>query len=155
MNKTALALGVVGILTYSVPTMPVKGISDVNNQAETETSEDLTRATGLINGYYMKITSGTNIIYINASINANSTMQTLGYTDITVEYSSDGSNWYQEKYVGNLLISESSTYYLNNFAVTVKGGYYYRIRLNHYAEESGLFGSSQTIANISNTVWID
>lgn len=82
-------------------------------------------------------------------------MQTLGYTDITIEYSSDGNNWYQEKYVGNLLISDSSTYYLNNFAVTVKGGYYYRIRLNHYAEESGLFGSSQTIANISNTVWID
>lgn len=154
MNKTALALGVVGILTYSVPTMPVKGISDVNNQAESESPEDLMRTAGLIKSYYARITSGTNIIYINASINTNSTMQTLGYTDITVEYSSDGSNWYQEKYVGNLLISESSTYYLNNFAVTVKGGYY-RIRLNHYAEESGLFGSSQTIANISNTVWID
>lgn len=124
MNKTALALGVVGILTYSVPTMPVKGISDVNNQTESESPEDLMRTAGLIKSYYARITSGTNIIYINASINTNSTMQTLGYTDITVEYSSDGSNWYQEKYVGNLLISDSSTYYLNNFAVTVKGGYY-------------------------------
>lgn len=152
MNKTALSLGVAGMLIYCVPVTPVKATSMYSSNLS---SEDMEKSVGIISGYYLSVSSGSNIIYISARTQAKNNMQTLGYTDITVEYSSDGNNWYQEKYVGNLLISDSSTYYLNNFAVTVKGGYYYRIRLNHYADESGLFGSSQTIANISNTVWID
>lgn len=86
---------------------------------------------------------------------SNSSMKSIGYTDISIEYSSDNVNWDEEKPLDNLLKSDSSSYYLNNYSVSVKGGYYYRVSLNHYAEKGGLFGSSQSVSNTSNSVWID
>lgn len=152
MNKKALALGVVGILTYSVPTVPVKAISNtctpslsVDNQARTE---------GLIRTVKLAISSSDKAIYINGTTTSNSSMKSIGYTDISIEYSSDNIHWDREKPHDDLLKSGSS-YYLNNYSVSVKGGYYYRVSLNHYAKESGLFGSSQSVSNTSNSVWVD
>lgn len=36
MNKTALTLGIVSILTYSIPTMPVKAVNNTNTQFNSE-----------------------------------------------------------------------------------------------------------------------
>lgn len=153
MNKTVLALVVIGVLTYSVPTMPVKATSNTNTSNVTTVSEE--RATGIISGYYVMVSSSNGNLYINGKTQAYSSMKSIGYKDISIEYSSDGVHWSEEKTIDDLLQSDSSSYYLNNYSVSVKGGYYYRVKLTHYAKEKGLFGSSQSVENTSNSVWID
>ena len=153
MNKKALALGVASILMYSVPTMPVKAISNQRTQQNLETNQ--TRTAGLISSYYLSISSGIKTLYINGETEASGNMKSIGYKDISIEYSSDGVNWKKEKPIDDLLKSDSSSYYLNSYAVSVKGGYYYRVSLTHYAKESGWFGSSQSVENISNSVWVN
>lgn len=157
MNKRALVLGIIGILTYSVPTMPVKATSDISATNITDTTADnLQRAAGIISGYYITVSSGNDSIYITAKTQAYSSMKSIGYKDIVVEYSNDNSHWYVENdNIEDLLKSDSSSYYLNNYAVSVKGGYYYRVTLKHYAKESGWFGSSQSVENTSNSVWVN
>ena len=153
MNKIALVLGVVSVLTCSVPTMPVKAIS--NNNSLEISDEDLSRTAGLLSDCYITVSSGAKQIYINGKTQAVSSMKSIGYKDISIEYSSNGVNWKEEKPHDDLLKSDSSSYYLNNYAVSVKGGYYYRVKLNHYAKENGWFGSSQSVENTSNSVWVD
>lgn len=153
MNKKVLALGVASILMYSVPTMPVKAISNQRTQQNLETNQ--TRTAGLISSYYLSISSGIKTLYINGETEASGNMKSIGYKDISIEYSSDGVNWDREIPSFDLLKSNSSSYYLNSYAVSVKGGYYYRVSLTHYAKESGWFSSSQSVENISNSVWVN
>lgn len=148
MNKKALALSVASVLTYSVPTMPVKAASN------TPTSVSESRTSGLISSCSLSISSGKKHIYITADIKAIESMKSIGYKNISIEYSSDKVNWKKEKSIDDLLKSGSS-YYLNNYSVSVNGGYYYRVSLTNYAKESGLFGSSQSVTNTSNSVWVD
>lgn len=82
-------------------------------------------------------------------------MKSIGYKDISIEYSSDNVHWDEEKPNDDLLKSDSRSYYLNDYAVSVKGGYYYCVSLKHYAKESGWLGKSQSVENTSNSVWID
>ncbi len=152
MNKTFLTLGVAGLLTCSVPAMPVKATSNTN---KTVSTENQTRTAGLIIRYDLTVSSSDGKLCVNGVTKANGSMKSIGYTNISVQYSSDGVNWYNEKDISNMLKSDSSSYYLNNFSISVKGGYYYRITCSHYAKESGLFGSSQSVDNTSNSVWID
>ena len=153
MKKKALALGIVGVLTYSIPTMPVKATS--NTYTQTTSTENQVRTVGLISNMSLSISSGDKKIYITGKTQSNSSMKSIGYTDISIQYSSDGVHWNEEKPNDDLLKSDSSSYYLNNYAVSVKGGYYYCVKLNHYAKESGWFGSSQSVENTSNSVWVN
>ena len=156
MNKTALALGVVGILTYSVPTMPVKAASKSYVQTEsTDKTDNQVRTTGLLSSISLTVSSAENKIYIIAKTQSNNSMKSIGFKDISIERSSDNVHWSEEKSIGDLLKSDSYNYYLNDYSVSVKGGYYYRVTLTHYAKESGLFGSSQSMNNTSNSVWIN
>ena len=153
MNRKALALGIVGVLTYSVPTMPVKAISNTNSQITLANSQH--RTAGLISNVSLSVSSSANTLYISGKTKSDTSMKSIGYTDISIEYSSDGVTWKREKTIDDLLKSDSSSYYLNSYAVSVKGGYYYRVSLTHYAKESGWFGSSQSVENTSNSVWVD
>lgn len=153
MKRTFLVLGVAGVLTYTVPIIPVEAVSSPNPQ--TIMTESQTRAAGLINRYSISVSSSSNKVCINGSTVTNSKMKSIGYKNISIDYSSDKVNWYKEKSLDDLLKSDSNSYYLNNYTVSVKGGYYYRISCTHYAKESGLFGSSQSVNNTSNNVWID
>lgn len=152
MNKKALALSVASILMYSVPTMPVKAVSSQNMQ--TVSTDNQVRTAGLISKYYISVSSGIKTLYINGETEASGNMKSIGYKDISIEYSSNGVNWKEEKSIDDLLKSNISSYYLNNYAVSVKGGYYYRVILKHYAKESGWFGNSQSVENTSNSIWI-
>lgn len=153
MNKKALTLGVVSILIYSVPTMPTKAISNTYTQNLSEDNQ--ARTAGLISTTELSISSSGKILYINGITASNANMKSIGYKDISIEYSSDRVHWKEEKTNDDLLKSDSRDYYLNDYSVSVKGGYYYRVSLNHYAKESGLFGSSQSVSNTSNSVWVD
>lgn len=152
MKKTFLALGLAGILIYSIPAMPVKAVSNMSTQ--TFSTENSARTEGLIRTYSLSVSSSGKTLCINGSTASNNSMKSIGYKNVSVEYSSDGVNWHEEKSIGNLLKSDSLSYYLNNYTVSVKGGYYYRVSCTHYAKEKGLFGSSQSVDNTSNSVWI-
>lgn len=154
MNKKVLILGVAGILMCSVPTMPVKAVSKTPMEIETISDNNQIRTAGLISRYYITVSESSDKLCIRGTTESNSNMKSIGYKDIVIEYSSDGINWSKEKDIDDLLKSGSS-YYLNGYSVSVKGGYYYRVSLTHYAKESGWFGSSQSVENTSNSVWVD
>lgn len=153
MNKTFLVLGVASVLMYSIPIMPVKAVSSQN--METVSTDNQVRTAGLISYYSLDISADKKAIVLNGSTRASASMKSIGYKDISIEYSSDGVNWYVEKSVNDLLKSNSSSYNLNDYSVSVKGGYYYRVSCDHYAKESGWFGSSQSVENTSNSVWVN
>lgn len=151
------------ILSMTIIGMCISSFSSINAYAEelnTEMSiisENQTAqpyATGLISGNSLSCSVGSKTVYINATTKSASSMEKIGFKDIKIQRSSDGVNWTTEKNVGDLLKQSTSSYGLQNYAVSVKGGYYYRVTLTHYAKESGLFGSSQSISNTSYNVWI-
>ncbi len=155
MIKRFLALGVVGLLTYSVPTMSVKAISKTPTENTTISSNDQTRTSGLISRCYLSVSASNKAIKLSGVTESANKMKSIGYKDISIEYSSDKNNWHKEKDIDSLLKSDSLSYILNSYEISVKGGYYYRVTLTHYAKESGLFGSSQSVSNTSNSVWIN
>ena len=155
MIKRFFTLGVVGLLTYSVPTMPVKAISKTPAEIATISDTDQARTSGLISKCSLSISASNKAMQISGTTESTLKMKSIGYKDISIEYSSDKTNWHTEKEIDDLLKSYSISYPLDRYEITVKGGYYYRVTLNHYAKESGLFGTSQSVNNTSNSVWID
>lgn len=149
MNKAFLALGVAGVLIYSVPTTPVKAI---NNSGISTYSEPY--AAGLISRYSLSVSSSNGNLCLNGYTRSNSKMKSIGFKNIVIQRSSDGVDWEKEKSLSDILKSDYE-YYLDDYSVNVQGGYYYRVTCTHYAKESGLFGSSQSVNNTSNSVWID
>ncbi len=89
---------------------------------------------------------------LSGTTNSSSTMAYIGYTDISIQRSSDKIHWTQEKTIPNILNTNSSSNTLTDYLITVSGGYYYRACLNHYADNGS--GTTQTISNTSNAVWI-
>ncbi len=81
-------------------------------------------------------------------------MEDIGFKDIVVQRSSDKINWINEVSVGDKLKKSASSYSLAKHSVSVKGGYYYRVKCTHYAKESGWFADTQSIENTSSYVWI-
>lgn len=152
MNKAFLVLGITGIIIYSNPITSANAIS--NNDIQITTTKSLERTAGLIRRCNISISGSEKKLKISGTTSTNISMKTIGYKNIIIEYSSDGTNWHTEKDIGDLLKSNSNSYNLNDYSVSVKGGYYYRVTCTHYAKESGLFGSSQSVDNTSNSVWI-
>ncbi|MDE5765257.1 MAG: hypothetical protein K2N49_02685 [Ruminococcus sp.] len=156
MNKAITTIGVVGVLTYCLPVMPASATSTKCSYMHIQYSDTVQPyAEGLIYKYELSVSCVNGMLSINGKTKSNSIMKHIGYKDIKIEYSSNGNTWYEEKSLDDMLKSDSSSYNLSSYTVSVKGGYYYRITCNHYAKEKGLFGSSQTVANTSNSVWID
>lgn len=122
-------------------------------ETEIETEATVT-AEGLISHYNLSISKSGNMLYINATTVSPSSMKTIGFKDIVVEYSTNNNNWYT--YNDNIspqTTSNAYSYSLVNFPVPVENGYYYRVTLSHYAKETGwIFGNSQSVPNTSNVV---
>ena len=152
MNKALFVIGVAGVLTYNVPVMSAKAISIPKNQTYTE--EIQPRTVGLISRYSLKASNSGGKLCLNGYTVSNATMQSIGYKNIVIEYSTDNSHWYVENDDIDDILKSGMSYYLNNYTFDVVGGYYYRVTCTHYAKESGLFGSSQSLSNTSNSVWI-
>ncbi len=153
MNKAVLALGVVGVLTYSIPTMPTKAICD--NGTSTYDDEIQPYTAGLISRYSVSVSNSNDNLCLNGYTSSDNLMKSIGFKNIKIERSTDGVNWSKEKSIDDIIASSAYNCYLNNTSISVTGGYYYRITCTHYAKESGLFGSSQSVDNTSNSVWID
>ncbi len=121
--------------------------------AVTEEVEPL--AAGLISSYTLGCSAGTKTVYITATTNGNEEMSEIGFTDIKIQRSSDRTNWTTEKTVSDKIAEDTTSYSLVKYAVTVQGGYYYRVQLTHYAkEDTWWFPDEQSVTNTSSYVWI-
>ncbi len=106
---------------------------------------------GLISIYYLECTVGTKKIHINARTYSGNTMNTIGINNIHIQRSSDNSNWSEEKTASADYAYTTSEYRNSNYEVSVLGGHYYRVVLDHYAYNGSI---SESQGNTSNSVWI-
>ena len=83
-------------------------------------------------------------------------MAKIGFKNIVVQHSVNGtSGWSDEVPRDDDLAANTFRHSKVNEPITVSGGYYYRIVLDHYAKETGwFFPGSQSITNYSNVVWV-
>lgn len=123
---------------------------------ELDTDDAVITSVGLIVGYDLSVSNKNGQLCINGTTSADTTMQKIGFTDIVVERSSNGSTGWTSAYTLNdVLNSDALSCKFNNMLVSVTGGYYYRVSCNHYAKETGwFFPRSQSVGNISNAVYI-
>jgi hypothetical protein len=113
-------------------------------------------STGLIESYSLSLSGSTCSIYITATTYGMETMGKIGFTNISVQRSSSGnSGWSTEYSLDDDTVKNFDVHYKSSEYHSVIGGYYYRIKLDHYAKEKGwFFPSSQSITNYSNVVWV-
>ena len=125
-----------------------------NYESEADTNE--TRAEGLIVSFYLSMATASKQVQISAFTRGSEIMAKIGFKDITIQRSSNGStNWNNEVTISDQIITDALYHSLDHYSVSVAGGYYYRIVLTHYAKETGwFFPSSQSITNYSNVVWV-
>ncbi len=113
---------------------------------------------GLIEKCALKCSGQDGIICITAKTQSSGKMRKIGFTDMTIQRSSDHSSWSTEKDLGDLLGANVRFYTLDNYTETVDGGYYYRVVCDHYAEGVPVSGDNtqiQETPNASKDVWID
>ena len=82
-------------------------------------------------------------------------MAKIGFKNIKVQRSSNQNTWTTEKTPPDLIDEDDAQKIISNYAVKVDGGYYYRVVLDNYAkEDTWWFPKTQTVENISNSVWV-
>ena len=127
-----------------------------DNSVETlVTADETTRADGLIRSRSLSIVSGVKTVKIIAGTYGYGTMAKIGFTNIEVQRSSNGtSGWVTELTLADDTASNAMSHTKNNESKSVVGGYYYRVKLDHYAKETGWFPDTQSITDYSNVVWV-
>ena len=100
------------------------------------------------------ITSNYNgSLCVNSITRASSAIAEIGVKNLTVQYSYDGNNWYDEWNAGDFLAYNTDEHNLSNYIISLeRSGCYYRVTCKHYAKES--FWKTQSNSNTSNSVWI-
>jgi hypothetical protein len=118
--------------------------------------EEEPRSAGLIDYGLLSISSGIQTVYLNAEVYGTATMAELGFKDISIQRSSNGSSgWTEEKTIADDIAEYMSAHKIRYKSVSVSGGYYYRVELEFYAKETGwFFPSSESFTGYSNVVWV-
>lgn len=79
-------------------------------------------------------------------------MDKVGFKDITLQRW-NGSSWINVSVWS--AYRETSQIYTYDYRTTVTGGYYYRITLNHYAENGWwIFADKQEVYNETSSLWV-
>ena len=86
---------------------------------------------------------GNGKLKISAKTQASGIMSEIGFENITIQYSDDGLNWYDEKNIGTMIQYNASHYCIDGITTDVSGGHLYRIVCTHTAT-GNLFMSSET-----------
>lgn len=108
---------------------------------------------GLIHKCNLSVSNYNGSLCVVAKTKASSEMAEIGVKDLTVQYSYDGSNWYDEWNAGNFLDYNTDEYDLSNYIISLeRSGCYYRATCTHYAKKS-IF-NTQSESHTSNSVWI-
>lgn len=129
---------------------------DLEPPVQTVVTDENVASTGLIMSYSLSISAGTKKVLITAITSATGTMAKVGFTDISIQRSTNGvSGWSEENQLDDDLAKSTNFHSKSNEQIAVVGGYYYRVVLNHYAKETGwFFPSHESLTNYSNVVWV-
>ena len=108
----------------------------------------------LIVSYSLYCRKSNNVLYISSSTIRNKVLAKIGIRDIRIQRSSSGTGgWTDCKPAFDLTETETSACYVDDYAVSVDPGYYYRVTVTHYAKEKGwLFPKSQSVSQTSGVV---
>lgn len=159
MKKSFLALVPAIVLCIGTPIQTQAAEIDTADKpyiTVSETNGVEPYAEWIITNHSLSCSAAKKAVKITAKTSASSSMDKIGFKDIVIQKSTDNVHWSNsEEDVDDMLKSSASVYYLSDYSVSVNGGYYYRVKLTHYAKESGLFGGSQSVENTSNSVWVD
>ncbi len=129
---------------------------NVNAFAAASTTEEvMPLATGLISSQSLSGVYGYNTLVISATTIGYEEMAEIGIIDIVVQHSSDKTTWVDEVDVADMLNEDAYSFSISDYGVPVISGYYYRVKVTHYAKEQGwFFPDSESIVNYSTAVWI-
>lgn len=107
----------------------------------------------LVNNYNLTVSNYNGSLCVNALTVVSSVVEEVGLKDLTIQYSYNNSDWYNEWNAGKFCAYNTDEYILNNYIMALeRHNCYYRITCKHYAKES--FWSTQYESNTSNSVWI-
>ena len=152
MKKKFLSLGTAFLMALAVGTQPLNVFASEKNVVLQYEDSDIERATGLISKYSLSITAATKSISINAQTKSNSIMSSIGFINISIQRSSDGVSWTEERSITDQIGHNTTSKSLSGYIVSVTGGYYYRVQLDHHADNGS--GTTQSVTNTSNIVWV-
>ncbi|MDE7137017.1 MAG: hypothetical protein K2O29_00955 [Ruminococcus sp.] len=130
-------------------------IETVSITASTDETNISPLAEGLIESYFVYCSGGSKTLYLTARTKGTEIMGKIGFKNITVQRSSDNKTWTTETTISDSITDDALSHYIENYAISVTGGYYYRVKLTHYAkEQTWFFPNSQNVENISYSIWI-
>ena len=155
MNKKFI---ISALIAGALCLLPIENTHTTFRRPEKSYAAGRSLYSGLIEKCALKCSGQDGIISITAKTQSSGKMKKIGFTDMTIQRSSDQSHWKTEKDLGNLLGSNVRFYTLDNYIETVDGGYYYRVVCDHYAEGVPVSGDDtqiQETPNASKDVWID
>jgi len=143
------------ICCISVPMQSNAAETEIGETDKVIAEEISPYAAGLISGYSLGCSAGTKTIKITARTVGYEEMSKIGFTNIKIQRSTNLVNWTTEKTISDKIAENATTHTLDKYAVSVEGGYYYRITLTHYAkEQTWFFPDEQSVTNTSSYVWI-
>ncbi len=156
MKNKILSVMVSGLMLAAMPVQMCANAAEDNAADALPTGTSVSvYADGLIFKYYLSCSGGSKTVYITASVYGNETMSKIGFKNIKIQRSSDKVNWTTEVKVSDKIAEDAIQKALSNYAVSVSGGYYYRVVLDNYAkEDTWWFPDEQTVTSTSNAVWV-
>ena len=155
MNHKRLSFIIAFMCCLSVPVQTNATDTQIPADVTTATEDIQPRTEGLILDYSLSCTKGTKTIYITAKTTGFEEMAEIGCVNILIQRSSNLTNWVTEKTISDKITTDANYHLLNNYPVTVQGGYYYRVQLTHYAKEDALFfPDEQAVVSFSSGIWI-
>ena len=151
MKKKFLSLGTAFLIAVGVGLHPM--VVSANTKKSELSFDNSLRTEGLISMVSLSIGESNGDLSLTATTRSNSVMSSIGLINISVQHSPNGySSWTEETTITNKLKSNSTIYTLSEFKKNVEGNHYYRVQLNHYANNGA--GTIQSEPNTSNVIWI-
>lgn len=151
------------ILTFSFFAFDTKALEDeffepyvidfvlTGDNSLVETSNEETRATGLITSYSLSLSKSGTTLKITGTTSCSPTVVKCAFKDLTVQRRKSSSYSWEEYYdFGN--VYEDDYRISLSTSLAVASGYQYRVVCEHYAKKNIL--TTQTISNTSNIVTV-
>ncbi len=156
MKNKFISIMLSGLMLAATPVQMFANAAEYNTEKTSSADGAVSvYAEGLITRYSLSCAGGSKTVYINAEVYGSDTMAKIGFKNIKIQRSSDQNNWTTETTVSDKISENAVQKRLSRYAVSVSGGYYYRIVLDNYAKEDAFwFPESQTVSATSNSVWI-
>ena len=107
-------------------------------------------ASGLISKCMLSCSGSGGMLDIYAKTQSTMVMDNIGFNDIVLQKSSDGTDWTDALSLGSVVHSDLR-YYTYSAQIKVDGGYFYRVTCIHYAEGTPYRSNATFVQTAENT----